>query len=207
MSKRYIKEDIRNTARRLFNERGYANVSMRDIAEVLGISVGNLTYHYRLKEELLEAVVLEIRKYYEPPAPPQTLPQLNAHFAQLQNTIQQNAFYFWHYAQLGQLSEAVREMQTQIIEAEYALLSESFAILAKNGLLKGEAYPSQYTQIVQNILLVCIYWTPHAQLEAQLSCAPCDFLSCVWSALLPMLSDKGIEAYRSTVQQVRIEFD
>ena len=37
------KELIRNTARELFNERGYRAVSMRNIADALGISVGNLT--------------------------------------------------------------------------------------------------------------------------------------------------------------------
>lgn len=40
------KERIRRTASRLFSERGYRAVTMRNIADELGISVGNLTYHY-----------------------------------------------------------------------------------------------------------------------------------------------------------------
>ena len=51
------KELIRNTARELFNERGYRAVSMRNIADALGISVGNLTYHYPQKELLMEAIM------------------------------------------------------------------------------------------------------------------------------------------------------
>ena len=47
------KELIRNTARELFNERGYRAVSMRNIADALGISVGNLTYHYPHKALLM----------------------------------------------------------------------------------------------------------------------------------------------------------
>lgn len=48
-----IKEIIAQESRRLFNERGYQDVSMREIAAACGISVGNLTYYYPRKEDLL----------------------------------------------------------------------------------------------------------------------------------------------------------
>lgn len=54
--KKDVKTDILETARKLFNEQGYNGVSMRDIAGALGISVGNLTYYFKRKEDLLEAV-------------------------------------------------------------------------------------------------------------------------------------------------------
>ena len=50
------KEDILITARELFNEYGYKNISMRDIAKKLNISVGNLTYYFKKKEDLIEEV-------------------------------------------------------------------------------------------------------------------------------------------------------
>ena len=48
-----IKEIIAQESRRLFNERCYQDVSMREIAAACGISVGNLTYYYPRKEDLL----------------------------------------------------------------------------------------------------------------------------------------------------------
>lgn len=48
-----IKEKIANVSQELFNSYGYQKVSMRQIADACGISVGNLTYHYPLKEDLL----------------------------------------------------------------------------------------------------------------------------------------------------------
>lgn len=48
-----IKEKIANTSRELFNTYGYPKVTMRQIADACEISVGNLTYHYPRKEDLL----------------------------------------------------------------------------------------------------------------------------------------------------------
>ena len=48
-----IKEIIAEASRELFNSEGYQKVTMRQIADRCGISVGNLTYHYPRKEDLL----------------------------------------------------------------------------------------------------------------------------------------------------------
>jgi len=41
----------------LFNEHGTAAVSLNSLAEEVGISTGNLQYHYRSKEEIIRAVL------------------------------------------------------------------------------------------------------------------------------------------------------
>lgn len=54
-----IKHEIIKTAATLFLEVGYSKTSPQMIAKELGISTGNLTYHYQTKEHLL-AVLVEI---------------------------------------------------------------------------------------------------------------------------------------------------
>lgn len=51
------KKDIILKTRNLFNIHEYNSISMRDIANELGISVGNLTYYFNKKEDLIEEVV------------------------------------------------------------------------------------------------------------------------------------------------------
>lgn len=41
----------------LFNEHGTAAVSLNSLAEALGISAGNLQYHYRSKEEIIRTIL------------------------------------------------------------------------------------------------------------------------------------------------------
>lgn len=50
------RERILEVSRVLFNRRGYANTTMADIAAEAGIAVGNLTYHFPAKRELVRAL-------------------------------------------------------------------------------------------------------------------------------------------------------
>ena len=55
------KEAIVITAIELFNEKGTAAVSTNRIAEAMGISPGNLYYHFRNKEEIIHGSLLVLR--------------------------------------------------------------------------------------------------------------------------------------------------
>ena len=55
------REAIMDTAEKLFNEKGFNRVSLRNISDSLGISKGNLTYYFQKKEDLIEACVLRRR--------------------------------------------------------------------------------------------------------------------------------------------------
>lgn len=56
MSDLNTKQRIINASIRLFNEKGLANVRLQQIADEIGISVGNLAYHYRNQEAINEAI-------------------------------------------------------------------------------------------------------------------------------------------------------
>jgi len=44
---------ILKTALELFNSQGVSDISSRDISEVMGISYGNLTYHFPKKADII----------------------------------------------------------------------------------------------------------------------------------------------------------
>jgi len=50
------RERILEECRRLFNERGPAEVTTAEISAAVGISEGNLHYHFRRKEQMVEAL-------------------------------------------------------------------------------------------------------------------------------------------------------
>lgn len=57
---------ILDAARAVFCELGYSNLTMRKVAAKAGISIGNLNYYYRTKEDLLRDLLeYEINAYLE----------------------------------------------------------------------------------------------------------------------------------------------
>ncbi len=66
MYKQSTSEKIKRAAYELLATKGYSFVSMRDIAKKAGIVVGQLTYHYKTKENLIEKVIDDYsNKLYE----------------------------------------------------------------------------------------------------------------------------------------------
>lgn len=57
MSDRSTRAEIIEAADQLFYERGYAHTSFAHIAEVVDISRGNFYYHFKTKDEILDAVI------------------------------------------------------------------------------------------------------------------------------------------------------
>ena len=108
--KKSTKQKILDTARTLFNEMGYNTVSLRDIAKTVGISEGNLTYYFQKKENLMEELLANGEDTF-PTSLPQTLEELDAMFLDLQQTVQNNLYFFLHYTQLSQISPKISQIQ------------------------------------------------------------------------------------------------
>jgi AcrR family transcriptional regulator len=51
------RQSILHAAAGLFRQRGYAEVSLRDIAEAVGMKTGSLYYHFNSKESLVEEIL------------------------------------------------------------------------------------------------------------------------------------------------------
>jgi len=55
-------DKILEASRRLFNEKGYAATSLSEIAAAVGISQGNLTYHFPAKSDLAVRIAQDARE-------------------------------------------------------------------------------------------------------------------------------------------------
>jgi len=56
--------EILDCAMRLFNERGYAATSLRDLAEATGISSSTLYHHYKNKQQILYTGLCRFMEYF-----------------------------------------------------------------------------------------------------------------------------------------------
>lgn len=54
------KQNILDAARVLFNDRGYSHVTIRMIAQKLNMSSGNLNYHFKKRDDILETLYFDM---------------------------------------------------------------------------------------------------------------------------------------------------
>ncbi|RAI43862.1 TetR/AcrR family transcriptional regulator [Rhodoplanes roseus] len=71
MAKAQMRATILETASRLFASRGYAAVSMRDVATEVGVTPANLYYHFSDKEQLIREALVHV--FTERTAPLETV--------------------------------------------------------------------------------------------------------------------------------------
>ena len=207
---RDTRQKILETAKMLFNEQGFNVVSTGDIAEALGISKGNLTYYFKRKEDIMEALLLDnptenpTTGSAETPASPSNAPgnlvELNALFLHMQQNIQDKAFYFWHHAQLGQLSPKIREKQDEKYRSNVSLLSQTMEILQQKGLLRPVLYPGNYAHVIDLLLISIIYWIPFGALKNGHG-AQMNFQEHAWSILHPYLTEAGKKELRKVSEE------
>ncbi|HZK55890.1 MAG TPA: TetR/AcrR family transcriptional regulator [Desulfosporosinus sp.] len=191
------KQEILSMARSLFTEHGYNGVSMRDIAAALTMSVGNLTYHFKKKEELVEAIVLDMEKAYTTTTAPQTLYELDHLISHIQDLGESFSFYFSHRTQLAQISDKIKKLQIRMLRENNHLWKNTFNNLRLAGLIKDEEYAHQHEHLIRAVQMVTIYWPEHSKLEAASDNGTVDLKKCVWAIISPILSCNGKDNYEN----------
>lgn len=187
--KKNIREEIRNTARALFNARGYREVSMRDIADALHISVGNLTYHYKKKEDLIESVFLERHKQYQKPGAPENITALNQFFMRVLDNRREHAFYYAYYDELLELCPKAADLQMQVMRDMFEAIKGAFIKLQNENILRREAFTNQYDVIIQALMTICLYSLPEPMYLGENAMQ--QKLMSLWSIVFSFLTEEG----------------
>ncbi len=195
--KKDIKNEILETGMRLFRKQGYANVSMRNIADALGMSVGNLTYHFKKKEELIESVIYAQLESFEPPPTPTTIKELDEFFASGVEDQKGDDYFLRYYDELATISPKIYAIQVASIKARKKKLHDALDILQQKGLIKPEEIPGQRDALIDVINIIKIYWTPSQEALSSALDSPMD---CIWSVLYELLTEKGKDYYLNEVR-------
>ena len=184
--KRDTRRAILDMAKTLFSQQGYNAVSIGEIAGALGISKGNVTYHFKRKEDIMEALLAEAKPTFFQ-EPPRTMEELDAFLEDMEQARENYAFYFQHHAQLGQLSPAIRARQQAIYHSQSALFAQALSILARQGMFRGEDFPGAYARVADTIFISSLYWLAFCAVKGRKE----DFRTQAWSVLYPLLPPLG----------------
>jgi Transcriptional regulator len=189
-----LKNKILNKALELFNTYGYESVKMRDISGALNISPGNLTYHYKKKDDIIYAIVQQqcrdhqSRKYTED----MTFEELND---LLQANVEHQKKYFFYFNNITELPRKypeIAKIQANIKREFYHLLKNVFQNSVRKGYMKPEPCAGAYDDLAFAIISIIVFWTQETFLQNDFVSTPKELLSVVWNIIRPTLTAEGV---------------
>lgn len=151
----------------LFNEKGYGNTSLREIAEAAGTTIGNLTYHFPQKEQLIAKIQDELHLDFFELFPENNegewLKAMVCSFKMAEQNQQENSFYYKSFIKLSGDSEAIRENNRSFRQQLYSQYCECFKELKLHGIVRTDLSNKDYESLAYILICIIPLWN---QMEA-----------------------------------------
>jgi AcrR family transcriptional regulator len=194
---------ILNTARKLFNERGTANVTVRHIAAEMKISHGNLCYHYPSTGAIIRALYEELVEQFNKAissiaANGKMLDYVQQVSRGIAEQMYDYRFFFLDFVDIIRSDEWIRKHYRQLMEERKKQFRSIFAFMVSEGLLQPEKIPGQYEQLTELQFLSGDFWLSRAQImgirgkEKQVD----FFMQMQLVPIIGMLTEKGLKALK-----------
>lgn len=166
------KEKILNAALLLYNEQGIRNITTRHIAASIGMSGGNLHYHFKHTEDIIKALFNELALAYDGlMANAQSVPlDLNA-IAFLTEAsfklVNQYRFIFINFVEIGKWIPEIRDAYYQLIQKREQQFLKVFDDLIANGIFRDDIPTANKRGLVKQFFIINDFWLSHNELTDQ----------------------------------------
>lgn len=166
------KDRILDKAVQLFNESGTGAVSTNHIAEALGMSPGNLYYHFRNKDEIIRAIMDRLVAAWAAiySLPDDRLPTLE----DLQRMVRQNFEVLWQFRFYYREMTALMHRDAQLRHnyqtvrhygfTNFRRLVEGFEAA---GVMRAPVDPAEMLRLTELCWLIGDFWLPFAELGGE----------------------------------------
>jgi len=198
------KRNILNASRMLFNNLGYPQVTIRMIASELKMSSGNLNYHFRKKENILEALYFEMVEIFESRITELIDETLSLEF--IHTNIKSNMAiaikYRFIWADLYYLLKSNKKIRTHFEKGKTkrkAGYRFAFDILINKKILKKPSYDVEYSILIEQLIDYSNTWLYASLLynvRKNNDEVIEDFSFRIFSMLYPYLTNVGQKNFR-----------
>ncbi|MDR1321620.1 MAG: TetR/AcrR family transcriptional regulator [Gracilibacteraceae bacterium] len=200
------RERIKSKAKELFNQRGYARVSLRDIAAACHISIGNLNYHFHRKEllimEVQRGIYDEFYSFLESIA--QTIADIVHKFQMIDRNQREYPYYFKNMLELGRSYDVIRANQVLFREKLFTYYLHSFTALTGKGLFLSHITRNQFYSLAYCIVFQHTLWYENDTPTYDMIFSEINYVRHLCDLLRPYLTAAGLNDLEQALQTARI---
>ena len=157
------KEKILNTSLLLFNEYGLSKITLRRIALEMGISQGNLNYHFKKREDIVEQLYQQLVQNID--ANIQQINPLHLSIKTIYSITHNIAFQFYEFrfflldfTQIMREHEAIRAHYQELSNIRKSQMMFIWTQLVFKKLIRPEAFTQEYENLYTRIQIMSDFW-------------------------------------------------
>jgi AcrR family transcriptional regulator len=195
------KDKIIQASVKLFNQYGVSEVSLRQIAEEVGISHGNLAYHYKNKRWIIDEIYSRMKEEADGlvfPGGDLSLMHVHQLFRGISNFQKRYRFFYMDMLEITRRYPKVIERYRDTITLRSEQYEQLIDHLIQKGLVKEEPEPGFYKSLFHSIWVMSTFWLQHKKILGEdhpLIRSGSD-IKHVWEILLPHLTKEGLSEFK-----------
>jgi AcrR family transcriptional regulator len=164
------KQKILLKSLKLFNNRGISNVPLRTIADEVGISVGNLQYHFKKREDIIEALYFELVAKMDSVffvGSNELLKSLLNISTEIISTLYEYHFFLLDFTTITRRNEKIKRHYSELSirrENQFLKVAEVFV---ENGLFRKEMLKNEYANLFKRVEVISNFWFSSILIQAE----------------------------------------
>lgn len=201
------KRKILSTSLQLFNERGISNVSLRTISDELGISVGNLQYHFKKREDIVEALYFELVEEingisFEPG--PNLLQSVMQISTAVFTKMYENHFFLLDFVAITRNNQKIKNHYAELSKRREHEFLQVVGLLIQHSVFREERLKNEYQGLFKQIEMMSNFWFSSVLIHADELKASCveEYKQMIARSTYPYLTVGGREMFAKTFPEL-----
>lgn len=173
------REKILETALRLFNEHGVPNVTLRRIAAEMAISQGNLNYHFKKREDIIEALYYQLLMVFEEEKAKLDTHEMDMAFIFASTRSGMEALYRFRFLMIDfnqnmRENPAIHQHFIQLEQIRKVTYLKAFDIAISKGIMRKPEFDNEYEDLIDTIRVFSDYWIASSEIYRDASATVVD---------------------------------
>lgn len=179
----------------LFNERGISPVTLRDIADRVGISIGNLAYHFKNKDFIIEEIfsIMEIERQKRL-SEVQMIPSFdnaNRQTLAILKISYKYRFFYLDTLDILRAYPAIAKLHKKQVEDSINYVQAILDYSVGSGNMKPEPYTGCYRRLSETVWSIMQFWLMSEAIRGIKKHSANEARITLWSLVEPHLTEKG----------------
>jgi len=194
------KQKILITSLELFNNGGISNTSLRDIADEVGVSVGNLQYHFKKREDIIEAIYFQLVEKIDGVILINKDDLLKSFFlisTEMITLLFEYRFFLLDFISVTRNNNKIKNHYLELSkrrEKEFLLIAD---VLIEKDIFRKELLHNEYHYLFKRIEIISNFWFSSILIQNDVLSHAClkEYALLIRQSIYPYLTKNGKRSY------------